>query len=313
MTNAYCDLADVKHSMSGDVPNVGTSHDQSLAKKIIEVSRDIDRKIAKCRGEPDDLFSFLADQPYGRQIVYVSATPEATDGTFTLSFGSETTLPIVFDADAASVQNALQALDGVGDGEMVVTGGPGGPWTVSLAGSLSGPQAALSGRATMEPTDATITVLPVVSGVTAVPSERIFRAVPDLYGSLLLPIDDCVEVVEVKTYNQDGTTASVLAPNADYRTMPLRGLPVEALRSSTVAWPLWPMTVGVIARWGMRDAVPEDVREVAVIEVIRGHLAALAGNDDRLGMTPFGSVITAKAFTSKFKELESDYGHKLWW
>lgn len=311
MTNAYCDLEDVKSSLSGDVPNMGASFDGSLVKKILEVSRDIDRKVAECRSESDELFSFLAEQQYGRQKVYLSSKPVATAGTFVLSYEGQVTSDIAYDASAVAVSTALEALSTIGAGNVEVTGFPGGPWTVDFAGTLTGPRAILNGQASVEPVDATIVVLPMIQGVSVVPSERLFRATNPLYGELLV-IDDCVEVQDVRVYGADGTVVKTMTRGTDYLPFPLRGLPVEALKIMSGSWPEWPSTIGVVSRWGHRLAVPEDVREATVIEVIRGHFAAQANNDDRLGTTPFGSVITAKAFTSKFKELVSDYGRKLW-
>jgi PKD repeat protein/type 1 glutamine amidotransferase len=46
----------------------------------------------------------------------------ATGGTFTLSFGGQTTAPIAFNANAAAVQAALEALDNIQPGDILVTG-----------------------------------------------------------------------------------------------------------------------------------------------------------------------------------------------
>lgn len=50
----------------------------------------------------------------------------ADSGTYTLEFEEATTDPIPFDADAAAVAAALEALPGVGRGNVEVTGGPSG-------------------------------------------------------------------------------------------------------------------------------------------------------------------------------------------
>jgi len=61
-----------------------------------------------------------------------------TDGTFTLTFGLETTGPIAYNASATDVGNALKALNGIANNEVVVTGGPGptADWLVEFTGSL---------------------------------------------------------------------------------------------------------------------------------------------------------------------------------
>jgi hypothetical protein len=74
-------------------------------------------------------------------------TVDATEGTFTLTFlpaagacatQAETTAPIPFNATAAKVQEALEALlECIGEGNVVVTGGPGGadPYAVTFVGA----------------------------------------------------------------------------------------------------------------------------------------------------------------------------------
>ena len=137
-------------------------------------------------------------------------------------------------------------------------------------------------------------------------TERLFAAPTG--ARRFLPIDDCIEVTGVTLYAPTGIVSRTLVATTDYRTWPLNGaIPITALLWGTGAWPEMPSLVGVTAKWGYATTAPTDVREAAIIEVIRSYLGDRAGNDDRLGMTPFGSVITAKAFTSKLKQLVSDY------
>lgn len=313
MTVAYCTLEDVKRTLSGDVPNMGASHDQSLVTKILELSRDLDRQVALERGDSSHLFSFLADQLYGRQRIYFSSSPAPTSSTFVLEFGGEVTEDISFQADGAGVQAALEALPSVGAGNVAVSGFAGGPWVVDFAGSLSGPQPVISGDVTMtDGPQAAIVVLPMWDGVPSLYSERIYYPTPEAYGKII-PIDDCVEISSVVVYASTGVVTQTLSEPADYRPYPTRGLPHQGLKSSGITWPEWPSTVGVTARWGHALAIPKDAQEGVTIEVIRAHFAGQAGNDDRLGMTPFGKIITSKAYTSKFYQLVCDYGKsKLW-
>lgn len=293
--------------MAGDLPNMSSARDQSLVDKILEVSKDIDRHVALCRGESDSLFSFLAAQAYSQQVVYLSSTPPPSDGTFLLSFGGQLTGSLAFDADASVVQAALEGLSTVGSGNVTVSGFAGGPYTVDFAGALSGPQPTITGRASFSAMDASVVVLPMIQGVFPVYSERRFYASPPLYG-FLLPIDDCVEIDEVRLYSGGSYSTTT-----EYTPYPLRGTPIEGLKTTNgLDWPLAPDYTGVVARWGHRTEVPYDVRETAIIEVIRSHFSGQAGNDDRLGMTPFGRVITSKAFTDKYKALVGEYGKKLW-
>jgi hypothetical protein len=55
-----------------------------------------------------------------------------TGGTFTLSFAQQVTGNIAFNASAATVQTALEALNNIAPGDVTVTGNNGGPWTVEF-------------------------------------------------------------------------------------------------------------------------------------------------------------------------------------
>ncbi len=84
---------------------------------------------------------------------------QATGGTFTLSFGGETTPPLPYDSTAAAVESALNALPSIGGvgGAVNVTGGPGdlngtSPYLVSFGGVQGGVDQPL-----IEPSDALLT------------------------------------------------------------------------------------------------------------------------------------------------------------
>lgn len=76
--------------------------------------------------------------------VTVTGTP--TGGTFTLTVAGQTTAPIAFDAAASAVEAALEALSTVSTA--TVTGSAGGPYTVVVAGVLTGSGAGLTGGTT---------------------------------------------------------------------------------------------------------------------------------------------------------------------
>lgn len=75
----------------------------------------------------------------GNEIQTVTIGASTTGGTFTLTFGGQTTAPINFNANAATVRGALEALINVGAGQVLVTGGPGpaNPWVVTFRGTLA--------------------------------------------------------------------------------------------------------------------------------------------------------------------------------
>lgn len=78
------------------------------------------------------------------QLVTLFAIPTA--GTFTLTFGGETTAGIAYNAAASAVQSALEALSTIGSGNATVSGSAGGPYTVTFSGALANlPQLPLIG------------------------------------------------------------------------------------------------------------------------------------------------------------------------
>lgn len=70
------------------------------------------------------------------QTATVTGTP--TGGTFTLTFSGQTTAGIAFNATAAVVQAALEALSNIDAGDVTVTGVNGGPYTVTFKGQYLG-------------------------------------------------------------------------------------------------------------------------------------------------------------------------------
>jgi hypothetical protein len=71
------------------------------------------------------------------QTINVTGIP--TGGTFTLTFDGATTANIVYNASAAVVQAALEALSNIGSGNVAGSGGalPGTPVVITFQGSLA--------------------------------------------------------------------------------------------------------------------------------------------------------------------------------
>ena len=69
-----------------------------------------------------------------RQLITLPSNP--VGGNFRLTFNGATTAPIAFNASAATVQAALQALGTIGAGNALVTGSPGN-WQVQFVGTLA--------------------------------------------------------------------------------------------------------------------------------------------------------------------------------
>jgi hypothetical protein len=66
------------------------------------------------------------------EVQSVAITGAPTGGTFTLTFGGNTTGTIAFNALASVVQTALQGLASVGANNALVSGPAGGPWIVDF-------------------------------------------------------------------------------------------------------------------------------------------------------------------------------------
>jgi hypothetical protein len=71
------------------------------------------------------------------EVETVTITGSPTGGTFTLTYGGQTTGTIAYNATAATVQTALTGLSSVGTGNAAVTGSAGGPYTVTFQGTLA--------------------------------------------------------------------------------------------------------------------------------------------------------------------------------
>ena len=72
------------------------------------------------------------------EVQTVTITGSPTGGTFTLTFNSQTTAGIAYNAAAADVRTALEALSNINVGDVTVTGSAGGPYTVTFGGQYLG-------------------------------------------------------------------------------------------------------------------------------------------------------------------------------
>lgn len=82
---------------------------------------------------------------YGASVT-VTITGSPTGGTFTLSVDGNATAGIAYNATAAAVKAALEALPVVGAGNASVSGGNGGPWVISVpTGTITGSATGLTG------------------------------------------------------------------------------------------------------------------------------------------------------------------------
>lgn len=80
----------------------------------------------------------LSDMGFANEVQTVTITGAPTGGTFTLTLNGQTTSGIAFNAIGSAVQTALEALSNVAPGDVTVTGGAGGPYSVEFGGAYAG-------------------------------------------------------------------------------------------------------------------------------------------------------------------------------
>lgn len=138
----------------------------------------------------------------GRLGPYASRTSEvqsinlgaATAGTITIGFEGETTAAIAYNATAAAVQSALDALSNVDPGDITVTGGPlPGTVTLSFGGRYSGRDVAAVTVTPTGLTGGTVTVTTVTAGGSAVTDGRT-KLVGFLYNPTRVPASTATRV-----------------------------------------------------------------------------------------------------------------------
>lgn len=101
------------------------------------------------------------------QLVTITGSP--TGGTFTLTYGGQTTAAIAYNAAAATVQTDLEALSTIGAGNVSVSGSAGGPYTVEFIGDLAGQplsEMTASGASLTGGTSPSVTVVTLTDGLT---------------------------------------------------------------------------------------------------------------------------------------------------
>lgn len=80
-------------------------------------------------------------EPYAavtNEVQTLTVTGGPTGGTFTITWSGQTTAALAYNATAAQVQTALEALSNIAPGDVAVTGAAGGPWTLTWGGTQLG-------------------------------------------------------------------------------------------------------------------------------------------------------------------------------
>lgn len=126
--------------------------------------------------------------PYNGTTEEVQTITEGGSGltSFTLTFSGQTTDSLDDQATAAEVQAALEALSNIGEGNVEVTGDPGGVYTVTFVGDLANTNVA---QMTATPTGGTgtVTIATSTAGGSAVDSPAgLGKSVGHLRNDLLI-------------------------------------------------------------------------------------------------------------------------------
>lgn len=137
------------------------------------------------------------------QTVTLSGSPSA--GTFTLSYGTQTTGPIAYNATAADVDTALEALSNIPAGGVTCTGGalPGSLVTVTFTGALGYTDVS---QLVINDTGLKVIVTETTPGVTATNEVQSISLTGSPHGG-------------TATLTYDGQTTSSLAYNASAATV----------------------------------------------------------------------------------------------
>jgi hypothetical protein len=119
------------------------------------------------------------------EVQTVTVTGAPTGGTFTLTVEGGTTGGIAFDATAAAVQTALEALAAVEPGDITVTGAAGGPYTLTFnRGGGNVAQITASGASLTGGTSPSVAIATTTQGAstgaggTEAPTGHLFNSIP---------------------------------------------------------------------------------------------------------------------------------------
>lgn len=101
------------------------------------------------------------------QLITITGSP--TGGTFTVTYGGQTTSGVAYNASASTLQTALEALSSIGSGNVAVSGSNGGPYTVTFQGALENmpiTTMTASGASLTGGTSPGVTIVTLTNGLT---------------------------------------------------------------------------------------------------------------------------------------------------
>ena len=136
----------------------------SLPQMVVGDNRAFDLYLVDGLG---DYASFSGDPSYTPNLA-IGQFGFPSGGTFTLTFGANTTTALAWNATTAQVQAALQALASIGTNNCLVTGVPGEYYIVTFVGALAAaPQSEIVPHFNLLTPDSTIDVSTVVTGTVS--------------------------------------------------------------------------------------------------------------------------------------------------
>ena len=287
----FCTALEVKKLLTGDSPTMSSAQDNVIINEIGDVTDQFNEEIRTMRGEGEG-WTLLAWQVYGTQLISISGT--VISGTFTLTFNATTSGALAVGSTAVQVQAATDAICGAGN--TVVTGAPGGPWTVTFAGTLTGDQPTIVATDTfLGPQGASSTAQVLVEEMITGSAAGVTNRYTGRDSSLLI-VDDFQSVESVQLIHPDGTLIRALTLGTDYLLYPMNSLPIVGLTRVCGRWDDTPGGVSVTGNPGYCQTVPGNIHKACIEEVIRGIRGGSAGVDDRLGTEPFAQQTVTRAF-----------------
>jgi hypothetical protein len=145
-----------------------------------------------------------------KQTTTISGSPSG--GTFTLTFRGATTAGIAYNAAAAAVETALEALSTIGVGQVNVTGA--GPYVVEFTGDLGRqdlPLMTASGASLTGGTTPSVAVAQTVQGSNVDAGRFQVRR------GMIIKVSS-TDNTKVEIYNNSGTILGVLAEDKEFLT-----------------------------------------------------------------------------------------------
>lgn len=96
--------------------------------------------VASTGGKSANVQLYIDNVPGTNEVQTLTITGAPSGGTFTITYDGQTTSAIAYNAAAAAVQSALEALSNIAVGDVTCGGGalPGTPVTITFGGSLAG-------------------------------------------------------------------------------------------------------------------------------------------------------------------------------